>query len=272
MGNGLAGCTNRPLDASTLQSVNQVNLGYCSVCPAQLYQNCSALGNEWEWSYSQPEGVGCKAVCKRIAYLNKDPNCCLGKQSSDPRRTCDPSLTPSNVTCRDPIISYCSKDENIEGNFCNSMSQDIKNNALRNYCNNPDNIKNKTLCRNFISSIDSGGKIDQTMSLYCKDNPDDDLCCYMNSTIPCPNKFDIRCFNKAAYQTGSMLATRCPDVLNCYQYANLAPNARLFATNVQMNCGSDTKIVEHKNIKSYSPLLTYVAIIILYSVVLYQNK
>lgn len=65
------------------------------------------------------------------------------------------------------------------------------------------------------------------MSQYCKAYHDDDLCCFMNSSIPCPNKFDSRCFNEASYQTSAMLATKCPDVLNCYQYANLDPGSRL---------------------------------------------
>lgn len=241
MGNGLAGCSDIEMDTSNLQKMSQVNMGKCSVCPANLHQSCgNTLGPEWDFDYSQTEGVGCKAVCKRIGYTNTDPSCCLGIQSADSKRTCKPELNRSSPACVGPITTHCAQDNNIGSEFCTSVPPSLKYNILSTYCNNIDNIKNKPICRGFVSGLEHAGKADDLMSKYCTANPNDDLCCFMTSSIPCPNKFDSRCFNKASYQTSAMLATKCPDVMNCNQYATLDPSAKAFATNVQMNCGKTT--------------------------------
>lgn len=274
MGNGLAGCSDQPLNTANLQSMNMVNLGKCSVCPANLYQSCSnALGSEWDFNNSQSEGVGCKAVCKRIAYTNTDGSCCWGQQNPDQRITCDPSLTPGNPKCAAPIINYCSQEGNINSAFCLGIPEELRLQALNSYCNS-DNIQSKSICKNFVASGVMGGKIDDKMSTYCNKYPNDDLCCFMTSKIPCPNKFDSRCFNKAAYQTYAMLGTKCPDVLNCNMYANLDSNSKLFASNVQLNCGTkEHHIITPTLLPSYltlSPLLILIIVSILYSFNLYK--
>lgn len=265
MGNGLAGCNDTQYDQNSLQNVSQINLGKCSVCPANLYQSCTnALGPEWDFDYSQSEGVGCKAICKRIAYTNKNTDCCLGIQSKNQHITCDPSMNSSNPACVSPIIDYCSLEPNINSSFCNSLNPNLKKAVLDVYCNNVNNISSKPICRNYAASVDNAGKIDNIMSQFCKTNYSDDLCCYMNSSIPCPNKFDSRCFNKAAYQTSAMVSTKCPDVLNCYQYANLDPSTKLFATNIQLNCGNKTASPKNAgSFFSFNASNTYLFIILL---------
>lgn len=160
MGNGLPGCTDKPYNETNLQNVSQINLGKCSVCPANLYQSCSnVLGSEWDFDYSQSEGAGCKAICKRIAYTNKNSDCCLGIQSQNQHSTCDPLLNQSNPICLGPIVNYCKLEPNINNKFCTSLNPTIRKAVLDVYCNSIDNIKNKPICKNYISSIDNAGKI-----------------------------------------------------------------------------------------------------------------
>lgn len=263
--NGIAGCTGVSPPINNLQNMTSINLGTCTICPANFYQNCTGnLGPEWAFDYSQSEGAGCKAVCKRVDYTNNSDDCCMHIQSPNLTSTCNPNLNASNPKCYGPIANYCSKDENINSDFCTSLPIPLDTLVLSKYCNNTDNIKNKQMCRNFVSNINNAGKVDDLMSRYCVFNPNDDLCCFMNSTIPCPNKFDVRCFNKASYQTSAMLATPCPNVLNCYQYANLSPSSKLFATNIQQNCGTTTTNTTGGAKNNDVTIFIYLAILIAY--------
>lgn len=235
--NGLAGCFNQGSPTpEELRGLSSFNSGNCSACPANLHQNCNSFGPEWTSGGSNSEGVGCKLTCTRTGYLNKDTSCCYGQQSSNPQLTCDPSLTPASPTCTAPLVGWCNDDTNITSTYC-TQNPDVYNKALRAYCT-PSNIVSKPVCKEWVMDPRQQGAIDIVMQQYCQQNPSDGLCCYMQSRIPCPNKFDNRCFNTAAYQTSPMITTKCPDVLNCNQYINLDASSKQFASNIEANCGN----------------------------------
>lgn len=242
MGNasaGLIGCSNQNTpNEGELQGMTIAKIGDCVPCPSNFYRNCNQFGPEWAMDSNTTEGVGCKLQCKRISYNNRDPSCCWGQQTFGKQTTCDPILNKSNSDCKLPIINYCSTDQNINNSFCKSLNQDFKNNILYKYCSDDPNRINSQTCKDFVLGLPQQGNLDSLMQTYCAQNPNSDLCCYMLSKIPCPNKFDTRCFDKAAYQTSAMVSTVCPNVLNCNQYINLDSNSKLFASNVEANCGN----------------------------------
>jgi hypothetical protein len=235
--NGLVGCFNQDVPSpEQLREMTTFNSGNCSACPANLHQNCNAFGPEWTSGGSNSEGVGCKLTCNRVGYMNTDSSCCYGQQSEDLRLTCDPKMTPDNPSCTAPLVRWCNDDTNISSTYC-TQNADVYNKALKAYCT-PENIQSKQVCKDWALDPRQQGSIDLVMQQYCQQNPGDGLCCYMQSKIPCPNKFDSRCFNTAAYQTLPMTSTRCPDVLNCNQYFNLDSSSKLFASNIEANCGT----------------------------------
>lgn len=252
--NGLIGCNNAPTpNAQQLRSLDMASIGTCSVCPANLYQNCStALNSEWTTDHSYTEGVGCKLMCRRIGYNNTSPSCCYGHQT-DPY-TCDPALKPGNPQCTAPLVDWCANDTNISNPYC-TQDANTYNKILKKYCT-ADKMQSNDTCRNWVLDVSTQGNVDEMMQKYCATNPTDDICCYMNSKIPCPNKFDTRCFNKAAYQTGAMIGTKCPDMLTCNQYINLDPNSKSFASNVTANCSANNTISSIANPRATADCIT----------------
>jgi hypothetical protein len=237
---GLINCPNTNFDYSTLPNLNTVKTSVCYACPATLHTSCKKeFGSEWGNDESVAEGTGCRLQCKRVGYNNPDNlGCCLGNKSTDYKITCNPSLTPTSSTCTNLLNNWCLS--NINDPKCINLP--YYKNILLNYCLNPENIKTNSSCRSFLSGPDSAGKMDLVMSSYCKNNPADSLCCYMNSAIPCPNKFDTRCNSSAAYQSNAMVSTTCPNVLTCNQYINIPNGSKIFATNIEATCNlSNTK-------------------------------
>lgn len=237
--NGLVGCSNQAAPSQAdARGLTSLNTGSCSVCPATSWQNCNAYGPEWATASSVSEGAGCKLQCKRISYSNKDLSCCYGQQSSDITKTCDPNLNYNNSVCHDTMVNWCATDANIANQKC-TLNPSVYKDTLRKYCT-PDKILTSQTCKNYVLDTRQQGQLDSVMASFCSQHPTDDLCCYMNSKITCPNKFDTRCTSKAAYQTNPMISTKCPDMLTCNQYLTLDAQSKTFATNVQANCGTSS--------------------------------
>jgi hypothetical protein len=237
-GQGLVNCPDQTFDYNTLISSNTVKAPSCSVCPANLYNNCTSLfGPEWGNDTSLAEGSGCRLQCSRVGHSVTDPNiCCLGTQPPGyPKSTCDPTLVPGSTGCVETMYSWCTQNEtNMVDPKCTSLHEYPQ--IMTRYCNSIDKITNSQLCRAYLSTPEAGGNIDTTMVQYCNKAPTDSLCCFIKSTIPCPNKFDTRCTGVPAYQTSSMVSTVCPDVLTCNQYISLSPGAKAYATKFDQSC------------------------------------
>lgn len=243
--NGLVNCScSSPPSAEDLRTMKTVNTGNCVACPANLHDSCPRrFGPEWVNDYSVSEGVGCKMQCKRSTYSNNSQECCIGIQSPNKQLTCNPALNATHPSCTGYILNYCSNPTNINNSYCQN---DLKTTNLKlfndcqlKYCLDDINrIKTVPLCRDLILTPEVNGTIDRNMVVYCQRYPDDQLCCHLNSEITCPNKFDTRCVGKAVYSTTDMLRVPCPDVLTCNQYVNLSPDSKVFATKIELNCGS----------------------------------
>jgi hypothetical protein len=248
MGNGCNGLVNcncvTPPTPAALQTMTSASTGNCVACPATINDSCSSkLGPEWINDYSVSEGAGCILQCKRGSYSNTSQDCCIGIQSSNLQSTCDPSLNATNGNCSGYILNYCSDPSNINNSYCQSnlktTNLNLFNSCQLKYCTDDINrINSQSLCRSLVLSPGVIGTIDNTMQAYCNQYPTDGLCCNIKSEIFCPNKFDSRCVGTAAYLTADMLNVTCPNVLTCNQYVNLSPGAKVFATNVQLNCGT----------------------------------
>jgi len=272
---GLVNCYDGPFDTLLKQKTTGTLIyPVCKPCPATLYESCNnIMGPEWGQDSSVAMGAGCQLQCSRIGYTNLDPStCCLGIQSSNTNITCDPTLVPSSVRCQPTMTNWCMNGKMTDA-ICTSLP--YYNTILNQYCNSVSNIKNNSICSNYI--ISNPGKFDSIMTQYCSAYPNDDICCLMRSTIPCPNKFDIRCESKAGYQTSSMIATQCPSMLTCNQYINLG-SAQQFASNVEENCVGTTNSTSNNWTTTLTQLIStifsyltniYVIILIIVLAVIY---
>jgi hypothetical protein len=161
----------------------------------------------------------------------------------------NPEVFAADANCAPVLMKWCKNEANISDRYCTQYA-DIYNKAMREYCT-PENILSKKMCKEWVLDPHQQGSIDLVMQQYCQQNPGDGLCCYMQSKIPCPNKFDSRCFGTAAYQTLPMTSVTCPDVLNCNQYISLDPSSKAFASNIEANCGGQKKILSSAPRSSY---------------------
>ena len=240
-----------------------INCGACG--PAiQAVDNCSEYGPEWV--FDSPNScnicgfnclgsactVGTKANCRKFQYTGSNNQCCLNqKPSGFPNVTCNPNLNNLAPVCSPIVQNYCSSGDKIFTDpICQQWAVNNVNQAFtmkKTYCS-PNNIKSDKNCRNWVSSSEVQGKIDDIMVVdYCQNNTSDPLCSCVLSEMTCPNKFDSKCISQGGYKSADMMNVQCPNVMNCTQFVGLSPGAQAIATNVSQNCSSSTGSATQQN-------------------------
>lgn len=261
----------------------------CGACgPAvQAQSSCSEFGDEWKYSGYGSCGAckfncvsfgslgkactsGTNAQCQKFQYTGSVNQCCLGKMPSGyPNVTCDPAYTPLAPACSSVVQGYCSTGSNIFTDpVCQSWAAANPTQAFtakKGYCT-PSLIKTDKNCQDWVRASDSQGQIDDVMTSYCQSNPTDSLCACINSEIPCPNKFDMKCV-QSGYETTDMMKVTCPNVLNCTQFLSLSPGAQALATNVQQNCSATSGNVP-TSVTNSSALWTSNEYVIMFAILL----
>ena len=238
----------------------------CGICGPGIINtdNCSEYGNEWSYDSPGPCGacnvLGTFANCKKTRYTGSMEQCCLNKKPDGyPNVTCNPNLNNLAPSCSPIVQSYCSSGDKIFTDpICQQWAANNLNQAFimkKTYCS-PDKIKSDQNCRNWVTSSDVQGKIDDIMVLkYCQTNPKDSLCTCIMSEMTCPNKFDTNCIRQGGYKSSDMMNVTCPNVMNCNQFLGLSPNSQAIATNVQQNCSSTTSSGNQPNNVTNNPTI-----------------
>jgi hypothetical protein len=115
-------------------------------------------------------------------------------------------------------------------------------------------------CASAYTRTNPNHMCDSIIYNYCKtsDGEYDELCACINSTIPSPDCFDLRCRGSGAFLPTNMIKQPCPAVLNCNQYITLGENAKNNVVNATQyqTCGinAENELVETNQVVASEPV------------------
>lgn len=242
---------------------NKISDDQLQSCPDDIY-NTNTNGRS----------LGCRAWMAN--YCQNDN---LVNDSSCKTDFCDMSNTFN--PCRDSIVKYCTPDNKIYGDYCQSVYSQTKDMTLKNslkdlmmkYCQAPNRIVEDKNCRNFcnndkfIQNTNTKATCDTLTQQYCSAHHNDavvldgagliantycscafplaDLSSYPGMTVEC---HEPTC-NSVGYKTQTQIdnSTHCPSCLSVIHTGNISNTGGVVNVNQTMTCGSNGQVQQVQN-------------------------
>nr|QIQ08577.1 Pox virus entry-fusion-complex G9/A16 [Dikerogammarus haemobaphes virus 1] len=187
--------------------------------------------------------IGHGATFARTSYKGERGSCCMGGPRIVEGKTCPPDFIPQNATCKNVILSECSRDKKrfiATGDVCNNYCSYYPAEGVLlkcSACNDPEIFNNNlSICKSIC--LENSGLCDVSVTQYCSQYPTDEFCSCISSTEKNnPVCTDATCRTKGYISTGiknqQCIINNCNVEISFDNIRNLDINS----LNVDQSCG-----------------------------------